>query len=154
MLARVGVVLVGLAFAAPAWAQDLTPEHARRFVVGKLFGFTCFDGTRGAGRIFNDGSVAGTVQMGGSGPAKYMVLPANTLRVNGEKVCASVKGVPFDPCFNLTRTSQQSFRGSISGLGFAYCNFTSRGRGRGDVIRTAKRNRNQPLALRSTVTAE
>lgn len=154
MLVRVAVVLAGISVATPAWAEDMTPDHARRFVVGKLFGFTCFDGTRGAGRIFHDGSVAGTVQMGGTGAARYMVLPANTLRVNGEKVCASVKGVPFDPCFNLTKTSQQSFRGSISGLGFAYCNFTSRGRSRGDVVRTAKRTRNQPLALRSTVTAE
>ena len=154
MLARVSVILAGLAVATPASAEEMTPAHARRFVVGKLFGFTCFDGTRGAGRIFNDGSAAGTVQMGGTGAARYMVLPANTLRVNGEKVCASVKGVPFDPCFNLTKTSQQSFRGSISGLGFAYCNFTSRGRSRGEIIRTAKRHRNQPLALRSTVAAE
>ena len=36
------------------------------------------------------------------------------------------RGLPFEPCFNLDRTSQVSFRGSVSGLGFAYCNFTKR----------------------------
>ena len=154
MLARflLGTVTAG-AVIAPALAGSISADEARKFVAGKVFAFTCFDGTRGAGRIFHDGSVAGTVQMGGTGPARYMVLPANTLRVNGPKVCASVKGVPFDPCFNLTQTSQQSFRGSISGLGFAYCNFTSRGRGRGTIIHTA-RTRTKPLALRSTVTTE
>jgi hypothetical protein len=93
-------------------------------VLGKLFAFNCFEGTRGAGRIYSDGSVAGTVQFGGNGPIRYMVLPANTIRVQGESVCASVNGVPFQPCFNLDKTDQVSFRGSISGLGFAYCDFT------------------------------
>ena len=41
--------------------------------------------------------------------------------------CASVRGIPFEPCFNIDRTSQVSFRGSVSGLGFAYCNFVRRG---------------------------
>ena len=55
-----------------------------------------------------------------------MVLPTGTLRPNGDRYCASLRGIPFEPCFNLDRTSQVSFRGSISGLSFAYCNFTKR----------------------------
>ena len=33
-----------------------------------MFAYTCFDGTTGAGRIYADGSVAGNIQVGGSGP--------------------------------------------------------------------------------------
>ena len=55
-----------------------------------------------------------------------MWMPAGTLRVKGESVCASVKGMLFEPCFTLTRTGDQSFRGAVSGMGFAYCDFTRR----------------------------
>ena len=34
---------------------------------GKLFSYTCFDGTVGMGRIFADGSVVGTIRLGGRG---------------------------------------------------------------------------------------
>ena len=94
--------------------------------IGKLFAFNCFDGSRGAGRIYGDGSVIGTIQFRGIGPVRSMWLPAGTLRVKGEAVCASLKGMPFEPCFNLDRTGDQSFRGAVSGLGFAYCDFTRR----------------------------
>jgi hypothetical protein len=35
--------------------------------------------------------------------------------------------MPFDPCFNLERTDEVSFRGSVSGMGFAYCDFHHQG---------------------------
>jgi len=107
-------------------AEQLNVEAARQFVVGKLFAFNCFEGTRGAGRIYSDGSVAGTIQFGGSGPVRYVVLPPNTVRQQGQAVCASVAGVPFQPCFNVDRTDAQSFRGSVAGLRLAYCDFTRR----------------------------
>jgi len=53
-----------------ARAEILTPEAASRFVAGKLFAFNCFDGSRGAGRIYGDGSVIGTIQFRGSGPVR------------------------------------------------------------------------------------
>jgi hypothetical protein len=34
-----------------AAAEELGPEQARAFVVGKLFAYTCFEGTSGMGRI-------------------------------------------------------------------------------------------------------
>jgi hypothetical protein len=151
MLARIAILLTGLVIALPAAAQDMNAEQARRFVVGKVFAYNCFDGTKGAGRIFADGSVAGTIQMGGNGSARFMTLPTNTLRVNGQRICASLKGMPFEPCFNLTRTDSNSFRGSISGFGFAYCDFVRRGRGRSVMIRTATRENGRPLALRSSI---
>jgi hypothetical protein len=151
MLARIGILLTGLVIALPAAAQEMNADQARRFVVGKVFAYNCFDGTKGAGRIFADGSVAGTVQMSGNGTSRFMTLPTNTLRVNGQRVCASLKGMPFEPCFNLTRTDANSFRGSISGFGFAYCDFVRRGRGRSDMIRTATREQGRPLALRSSI---
>jgi hypothetical protein len=129
MLARLvlGALTAG-AVIAPAFAgQILNGEEARRFVAGKVFAFTCFDGTRGAGRVLDDGGAAGAVQFSGSGPVRHMRLPGNTLQVRGEAVCASIKGVPFEPCFNLDKKDERNFRGSVSGMGFAYCDFHHQG---------------------------
>lgn len=126
---RFGALIAVAAFAAtPAHAQQMNAREARAFVVGKLFSYQCFEGTRGAGRIMDNGSVAGTIQFRGSGGTRYAMLPQNTIRVVGDRVCASVKGVPFEPCFNLIKTSASSFRGSVSGMGFAYCDFVRRDR--------------------------
>ncbi len=48
-------------------------------MVGKLFTYQCFEGTRGAGRITDNGSVAGTIQFRGNGSTRYAMLPHNTL---------------------------------------------------------------------------
>jgi hypothetical protein len=124
MIARFAIVIVTLLAAVTAQAETLSPEAARRFVAGKLFAFNCFDGSRGAGRIYGDGSVIGTIQMRGSGPVRAVWLPAGTLRVRGESWCASLQGMAFEPCFRLEKTTERSFRGSW--LGFAYCDFTRR----------------------------
>ena len=129
-LAVIGAAI--LLSALPAKAEELRAAEARQFIAGKHFSYTCFDGTTGNGRIYADGSVAGYIQPGGSGARRYIVLPTGTLRTSGDRYCASLRGIPFEPCFNVDRTSQVSFRGSISGLGFAYCNFTRRG-SRGDL---------------------
>ena len=72
---------------APALAgQMMNAEEARKFVSGKVFAFTCFDGTRGAGRILDDMGVAGAVQFSGSGPIRHLRLPGNTLQVRGRIV--------------------------------------------------------------------
>lgn len=127
MLQRIAVVLVGICGILPAaQAEQMKPTEARSFVVGKLFAFKCFEGTQGSGRIYGDGSVAGTVQFQGKGPQRYVRLPSETLKVKGEAVCASVRGLFFEPCFNLNKTGEQTFRGSLSGMGFAYCEFTKR----------------------------
>jgi hypothetical protein len=126
MVMRSAILVAGMFATGAAWAEPMSADQARRFVVGKLFAYNCFDGTRGTGRISNDGSVVGTVQVRGSGAVRYTVLPPGTLFVKGQSVCASMRGMPFDPCFNLDKTDAQSFRGSISGLGFAYCDFTRR----------------------------
>src|ERR687887_604350 len=124
MIARLAIVIATLLVAVSARAEVLTPEAARRFVAGKLFAFNCFDGSRGAGRIYGDGSVIGTIQVRGSGPVRSVWLPAGTLRVRGESWCASLQGMAFEPCFRLEKTTERSFRGSW--LGFAYCDFTRR----------------------------
>jgi hypothetical protein len=126
MLGRSVIVLAGLVAAGTAVAEPLKPDAARRFVVGKTFAYNCFDGTRGTGRINSDGSVIGTVQTRGAGPLRQAILPPGTLRVKGDAVCATLRGMPFEPCFNLEKTNDMSFRGSVSGLGFAYCDFTKR----------------------------
>jgi hypothetical protein len=127
MIARFAIAVVALLAAGSASAETMTPDTARRFVSGKLFSYNCFDGSRGAGRIFADGSVVGTIQIRGSGPMKSVWLPAGTLRVKGDTYCASLPGSVIEPCFNLDRTDDRSFRGSVTGLGFfMYCDFTRR----------------------------
>ena len=123
-------------------------QEARQFVAGHLFAFNCFDGTTGAGRINADGSVTGTLRAPGSGAPRFMALPTGTLRVKGEMICASLKSLPFEPCFNLQKTSASSFRGSVSGLGFAYCDFTRRS-GRVEMVRATTK----PKPLASSVSA-
>lgn len=128
MLARLvlGAVTAG-AMVVPAVAGMMNADEARRFVSGKVFAFTCFDGTRGAGRILDDMGAAGSIQFSGSGPIRHVRLPGNTLQVRGQSVCASLKGLPFEPCFNLDKRDDHSFRGSVSGMGFAYCEFHHQG---------------------------
>jgi hypothetical protein len=123
MIARYAIGIVALLASAPVLAESLDATAAQRFVLGKLFAFACFDGSRGAGRVYGDGSVIGTIQLRGSGPIYSVWLPAGTLKVKSETVCASLDGIPFEPCFDLNRTDDQRFRGSVSGLGFAYCDF-------------------------------
>ena len=119
----------------------MNADEARRFVSGKVFAFTCFDGTRGAGRILDDGGAAGSVQFAGAGPMRHVRLPGNTLQVRGQAVCASLKGVPFEPCFNLVKNTERSFRGSVSGMGFAYCDFRHQGVGHMLMARAMSRPR-------------
>jgi hypothetical protein len=120
-----GVALaVSFAAAVPAFAGEMTADEARRFVIGKMFNYECFEGTRGLGRVNADGSVTGSVQFRGTGPVRYAHLPAGTLHVKGESVCATLRGMPISPCFSLQKTSETSFRGAVYGLGFASCQFT------------------------------
>jgi hypothetical protein len=126
MLARSLLVLAGVIGALPAQAGELRPEEAKRFVAGKVFAYTCFEGTKGVGRIFADGSVQGSVQIRGSGPVRLMRFPAGTVKVQPDSICASARGMMFSPCFTVNQIDSRSFRGAISGLGFAYCDFVRR----------------------------
>jgi hypothetical protein len=128
MLARLvlGAVTAG-AMIVPALAGMMNADEARKFVTGKVFAFTCFDGTRGAGRVMDDLGAAGSIQFSGAGPVRHVRLPGNTLQIRGQAVCASIKGLPFEPCFNLDKRDDRTFRGSVSGMGFAYCDFRHQG---------------------------
>ena len=117
--------LLGAAALAPAAAAEMKPEEARRFIAGKLFSYTCFDGTHGSGRIHADGSVVGTMQVN-SGRVKFVALPAGTIKLTSDSICASLPHALIQPCFNVVQTSPTSFRGSLKALGFAYCDFVRR----------------------------
>jgi hypothetical protein len=142
MLARfvLGAIAAGVVI-APAIAGMMDADEARKFVAGKVFAFTCFDGTRGAGKILDDMGASGAVQFNGAGPIRHMRLPGNTLQVRGQAVCASIKGVPFEPCFNLDKQDERSFRGSVSGMGFAYCDFRHQGAAQMLLARSVARPR-------------
>lgn len=122
------LVTAFLVVSAPALAQEMmTADMAREFVIGRFFTYRCFDGTYGSGRIDGDGSAAGTIRVTGQGASHYLRLPTNTLYVLGNQVCARLKGLPFEPCFNLAKTGPDSFRGSLSNMNFMYCTFERKG---------------------------
>jgi hypothetical protein len=147
MFARLvlGAVAAG-AMIVPALAGMMNADEARRFVTGKVFAFSCFDGTRGAGRVLDDLGAAGSIQFSGQGPIRHVRLPGNTLQIRGQAVCASIKGVPFEPCFNLDKRDDRSFRGSVSGMGFAYCDFRHQGAAQMLMARAVAR----PRSLRAS----
>ena len=147
MLARfvLGTVAAG-ALIAPALAGMMNADEARKFVIGKVFTFTCFDGTRGAGRVLEDMGALGAVQFNGSGPVRHIRLPGNTLQIRGQAVCAALHGMPFEPCFNLDKKDEVSFRGSVSGMGFAYCDFHHQGASQMLMARAVAR----PRSLRAS----
>ena len=102
-----GIALtVGLLAALPAVAGEMSADEARRFVIGKMFNYTCFEGTRGQGRVNSDGSVAGSIQFQGSGPVRYAQLPANTLQVQ-RRVCLRLLARPVAPTLLQPRAHER-----------------------------------------------
>jgi hypothetical protein len=75
--------VAGISAATPAVAGNIGADEARRFVVGSLFSFTCFEGTTGEGRVNADGSVGGVVRLGGSGLPQYATLPCRERQLAG-----------------------------------------------------------------------
>jgi len=126
MYVRVAALFACALAVTSAAAEELAPEQARAFIAGKLFSYNCFDGTTGLGRIFEDGSIIGTIQPQGSAQVRFATLPPGTIKVSGSSVCAHLPGMLIDPCFRVEKIDYHSFRGSIAGLGFAYCDFYQR----------------------------
>ena len=155
MFVRSAIVAAVLLVQGSALADPLDAEKAHRFVVGKIFAYSCFDGTRGAGRIQSDLSVTGTIQIKGNGPIRFVTLPPGTLKVKGQNVCASLRGIPFEPCFNVDRTDTASFRGSVQGFNFAYCDFTHRTPRRPQLRTTVSRQQqpSEPLQIQAAAAA-
>lgn len=121
-----------------AAAETLTPKAAERFVLGRTFSYSCYEGTVGSGRILKDGSVAGTIQMRGQGAPRYVTLPAGTVQTTPEKVCAKLKGVSYQPCFELEKTTADSFRGNLAGFDKMWCEFKRGGSGRTRLVERAR----------------
>ncbi|MBS7544459.1 hypothetical protein [Ancylobacter oerskovii] len=132
-----------------ASAETLSPQAAERFVMGRTFSYSCYEGTVGSGRVLKDGSVAGTIQVRGKGNARYVTLPPGTVRATPEKVCAKLKGVAYQPCFELEKTAADSFRGNLAGFDQMWCEFKRGGSGR---TRLVERSRNGSAG--STKTAQ
>src|SRR6516165_8351544 len=120
------ILATGVLGAGVVGAEELGPEQARAFVVGKLFSYTCFEGTAGMGRVFADGSVVGTIRIRDEGGTRFAALPPGTIRVDGPAICAHLSRLPITPCFRVEKIDNRSFRGSVAGLDFAYCDFYQR----------------------------
>ena len=89
--------------------------------------------------------MAGSIQFSGTGPVRHARLPVNTIQVGATQVCASLKGLPFTPCFNIDKTSEATFRGSVQGMSsFAWCEF----RKHGNSLLVARAERG-PMSLRA-----
>lgn len=147
-MVREVAMVAGLVAALPALAGEMTANEARHLVVGEPFSYSCFDGTRGKALVNADGSVFGSIRFQSGGPTRYAELPPGTLRIEGGRVCASLRGLVVQPCFYLERTNANSFRGSITGMTFAYCDFT-RDQGRADVVHSGR-----PIQLGPPTSAE
>ena len=78
MVTRLAMVVLVLLAAGSACAESLNPDAARRFVAGKLFAFHCFDGSRGAGRIYGDGSVTPSSSAARDRSARYRCRRAHS----------------------------------------------------------------------------
>jgi hypothetical protein len=89
-----GAGILGVRWAA---AEDLAPDQASAFV--------------------------GTIRIRGEGETRFAALPPGTIRVDGPAICAHLSGVPMTPCFRVEKIDNRSFRGSVAGLDFAYCDF-------------------------------
>lgn len=96
--------------AVPAIAGNMGAHEASHFVIGNLFSFTCLEGTSGEARVYADGSVEGEIRLRGSGSPQHATLPAGTIRVRGDAVCALIAGMSFEACFELDRTGPKGFR--------------------------------------------
>ena len=149
------ILFAALGFAAfasgPASAQQLSAQQAREFAVGKMFSFNCFEGSKGAGRIYPDGSVAGMITLPDKEP-RFVRLPANTLRVRGDNVCGFVKGMTFEPCFDLVKTGPGSFRGSLAGVQTMWCEFVSTAGEKSQVA--SRRSKSKPRNPTAEASAE
>ena len=138
MFVRVVTVATTLLVAWPALAEPLDVDAARRFVVGKTFAYNCFDGTRGAGRIQSDLSVAGTIQIRGAGPVRFVTAAARHaqgqrpvgLRVRARHSVGAVLQSSTRPHQELPRLGRRA-------CNFAYCDFTRRGPRRPSVAHDA-----------------
>jgi hypothetical protein len=60
------------------------------------------------------------------GQERFANLPPGTIRVDGTAICAHLAGLPITPCFTVQKIDHRSFRGSVAGLDFAYCDFYQR----------------------------
>ena len=78
-------------------------------MVGKLFAYSCFDGTKGMGRIMADGSVVGTITPGGGGETKFASLAPGTIKIDGNSMCAHLHGLPIEPCFTVRIITNTAF---------------------------------------------
>ncbi|WP_127092064.1 hypothetical protein [Aquabacter cavernae] len=150
LLAAAGIAFFGTGAAS---AQNLTPEQARAFVVGRTFAFSCFEGSTGAGRIFPDGSVAGTITMQSQGTARFVRLPPNTVRVRTENVCGFVEGMTFEPCFEVVKTGPTTFRGQLAGVETMWCDFTRLGT-ESQQVASRRKTRAPSSKVASETTAE
>ena len=118
-MVRSFALMVGLLAAVPAVAGEMSAEEARRFVIGKIFSYTCFEGTRGQGRVNSDGSVTGSIQFQGSGEVRHAHLPANTLHVKGES-SLRVAARPASPALLQSGTHKRKQLPRI-GIGAGLC---------------------------------
>ena len=97
-------LVVGLLAAVPAVAGEMRRKRRVTSSSARLFNYSCFEGTRGTaacarwlgGRLHPVPGQRADALRGAAG--RYAAG-------EGERFCASLRGLPIQPCFNLERTS-------------------------------------------------
>ena len=146
MLARfvLGAVTAGAVIAPELAGQMMNADEARRFVAGKVFAFTCFDGTPRRRRVLR--MAARRARYNFPAPVRCATCASRQYaQVRGQSVCA---GIAFRSSRASTSTSKTSATSAIGlGMGFAYCDFRRQGAAQMLLARAVAR----PRSLRSPV---
>ena len=144
---------VGLLAVLPAAAGEMNADEARRFVIGKMFSYTCFEGTRGQGRVNSDGSVAGSVQFQGAGPALRPSAGEHAVRSKARPYAPAAR-TDLPACFNLERVSDTQLPAARSRVsGFALLRIYAQRRP-AEPQRVQRASNTHPLGFRPSLTAD
>ena len=93
----------------PAFAQDLTPEQATQFILGKKWFFTCVDGTKGSGTFNRNGSA--TTDFRSRGITNTRKFPAGSIHPGSGSLCMpAIFGL--DVCFKVHKIDTEHWVGS------------------------------------------
>ena len=123
MSTRIAIVLAGLVTAVPAQAAEMKADEARRFIIGKLFSYTAFYGTSGAGRVYADGSVIGTIR-NGRGGVRFMAGDAGRhAESEGRRRVRQCARHAVRALSSAWTSQPVSFRGSLGAFGIAVLPF-------------------------------
>jgi hypothetical protein len=111
MLVRTLAVVAIYILFTPAFAEQLAPEEATQFILGKKWIYNCVEGTKGSGTFNLDGSA--TADFESLGFRHSMKFPSGTLHTENGSLCMPpIFG--HDVCFKINKIDTKHWVGSSS----------------------------------------